>query len=132
MAKRKGRLTERQQRERAAEAVADLLQQQLDEVEAEQEGKRVPGMVVRGSKTGWTEKDLLETYGGQELTPDVTIPVTISGVRFQLIQGVSMYVPKEVIRVFEESKRRTRDAGKGLVPDGYIIEAEAGALAPQL
>jgi len=116
--------------QKATEAVADLLDAEVQKLEEEEEGDRVPGKVVHGAKTAWTEQDLLKEYGGQEFVPDVTIPVTISGVRFQLLQGVSMYVPKEVIRVFEETKQRTRDAGKRLIPDGYAIEPEAGGLSP--
>ncbi len=92
---------------------------------------RVPGSKVAGTKVGYTHQDLCRVYGIAEFTPEETKSVTLQGISYQLISGVSMAVPKEVIRIYERSRRITREAANNMPRDqGFetITQLGAGAL----
>ena len=96
--------------------------------------ERIPGQVVRGTKTTWTKADMDRIYGICEFTPEETVPITINGIRYQCIAGYTMLCPTIVKQVYENRKRVLRESGKVLPHDlGYetIVELGAGALPPE-
>ena len=116
-------------KEKARELVQKLVDEVTDEVEAE--GERVPGKIVRGAKTAWTDADLVKAHGLATFTPEETIPVTINGVRYQLLADWEMTVPKIVKQIYDEHRRKARQVGAGLVALGIKKEGEGG-LPPNL
>ncbi len=116
-------------KEKARELVQKLVDEVTDEVESE--GERVPGKVVRGNKTSWTDADLVKVHGLATFTPEETIPVTINGVRYQLFDGYEMTVPKIVKQIYDEHRKRQRNIGAGLAALGIKKEGEGG-LPPNL
>ena len=93
---------------------------------------RKPGQIIQGRKTIYTRRDLDNIYGLCEFTPDETIKVTVQGVPFQLIVGVSMIAPTIVKDIYEQHKKELRNAGKGFSESGYesIVALGAGSLEP--
>lgn len=95
----------------------------------EEKGERIPGKIVNGRKTIWTQKDIEARFPICEFTPDETIPVIYNGIRYQLIADVSMVAPTIIRDIYLEHRRKMRQIGKGLV--GVTVYPGAGALTPQ-
>ena len=101
--------------------------------EPETPKERIPGQVVRGQKTTWTRHDMDRIYGVCEFTPEETLPITINGIRYQCIAGVTMLCPTIIQQNYNRRKAILRDGAKELPKElGYetIIHLGAGALPP--
>lgn len=116
-------------KELVRKAVEEVVEQVTREVEAE--GERVPGKIVRGAKTAWTDADLVKAHGLTTFTPEETIPVTINGVGYQLIADYEITVPRIVKQIYDEHRKRARSIGAGLAALGITKEGEGG-LPPNL
>ena len=109
----------------------------FEEVLAEEQvpAGRKPGQEIHGTKTPWTDADLVRIHGICEFTPEETTPVTVNGVRYQLVSGVSMVVPKIVRDVYTQSRRERAAAGKSLPKEsGFttVVDLGVGALGPEI
>ncbi len=107
-------------------AMAELAEQTM--VEAESTEPLKPGAhLPRGiGKVPWTMKDLEKAYGVVEWTPQMTCPITVSGIQLYAFSGVSWLTPTCFKDVHDESLKRMRNVGKSLVGRGV----ERGALGP--
>ena len=116
------------------EVAAEILMDAALKVSAEIKStplERQPGRVVHGLKTPWTHQDLVKAYGVMTFTPDDTMPITISGVIYQLIAGREMHVPKKVYDRYREVKQQQRDSINSFPKDrGFdtFVLPGAGAL----
>lgn len=122
------RKTKAQLQEKAQAAVAELVEKVVEEQESNQD--RVPGKVIRGVKTPWTVKDMDKVYGVITFTPEETIPVTVSGIKFQLFDGVEITCPAIVKATYDDYRRKTRRIGHDLASRG-IVKIGGGALSPE-
>ncbi len=109
-------------------AVAELAEKVAEEQDANQD--RIPGKVIRGVKTPWTVKDMDKAYGIVTFTPDETIPITVSGIKFQLFDGMEITCPGIVKVVYDDYRRRTKRIGSDLAGRG-IQHMGGGPLPPE-
>lgn len=123
------RKTKAQILEKAQEAVSELIEKVAEEEESKQD--RIPGKVVRGVKTPWTVKDMDRTYGITTFTPEETIPITISGIKFQLFDGIEITCPAIVKIEYDNYRRKMRRIGRDLVGKG-IQQMGGGPLPPEV
>lgn len=92
------------------------------------EAEPQPGTIKNKYKVPWTRKQLDEAYGLCYFTPEETMPVTVSGIRFQLIAGVEMQCPTIVRDTYKDYRRRTMRAGQTLPSvSGYETTVGLGA-----
>lgn len=112
-----------------AEAVA------LAEKKAEDAPRvRTPGATVEGSKIPFTEKDLIDIHGLYTFIPDDTRPITIQGVRVQLLKGYEITTAKCFYNYYQQCKREEDAAAYSLPKDtGFetLINVGGGALEPE-
>ena len=122
------RRTRKQILEKAQAAVSELVEKVAEEEESNQD--RIPGKVIRGVKTPWTVKEMDKAYGITTFTPEETIPMTISGIKFQLFEGIEMTCPTIVKVEYDNYRRRIRRIGRDLVGRG-IQHMGGGPLPPE-
>ncbi len=122
------RKTKRQLQETAQAAVSELVEKVAEEQESNQD--RIPGKVVRGVKTPWTVREMDKTYGITTFTPEETIPMTISGIKFQLFEGMEITCPTIVKVEYDNYRRRMRRIGRDLIGRG-IQQMGGGPLPPE-
>ncbi len=122
------RKTKRQLQEAAQVAVSELVEKVAEEQESNQD--RVPGKVIRGVKTPWTVKEMDKAYGIITFTPEETIPITVSGIKFQLFADREITCPSIVKWTYDDYRKRTRGIGRDLAGRG-IVKMGGGALSPE-
>jgi len=111
--------------EEKAELLSELTKETQEEVKQVQEG-RVPGRVVGGQKTTWTYKDLERHFRITSFVPEETIPITINGVRVQLLEGIEITCPECYHQVYQQHRAGMRQ--RPSLPDlGFINEVLIGA-----
>ena len=120
------------------DAVREVIEEiVVEEEEVAAEGLR-PGMIVdRGKpsarKVPWTEKAMRETYLEVTFTPEETVPVTVNGVRFQLISDRPATVPSVVRDIYDEHRKARRSQSKVIMTSSGPVNVlpGAGALEPE-
>ena len=122
--------TKRQIAEKAREAVAGLLEEEAQKLEEPRQYKPGEYNPHTKGKTPWTMKNLEEAYGIVEFTPDETIPVTVSGIKLMLLDGVTMTAPKCFQDIWLKSReaRKGRNTAKTLLRLGIFKEDYPGQL----
>ena len=115
------------------QAVAEEIAE-LAEGRTEQEANLKAGTIIGDRKIPYTRKDLDEIYGTTEFIPDETIPITLQGIRFQMVAGRETCVPKEVKAIWDRRKRMLANPSTTLGDRGYatVVEHGAGALPPEV
>lgn len=119
--------TKRQIQEAAKEAVNQLVETTILEQE-EESAERIPGRVIKGTKTPWTRKDVDNAFPLCTFTPDETLPVTYNGVRYQLISGLEMLAPSIIRDIYLDSRKRRMEAAKNMRMLGVTVDPGVGAL----
>ena len=112
------------------EEVKEALGEVREELEAAQPQARdrVPGAIIAGYKTIYTRTDLDRVYGITTFTPQKTIPVTLQGQLYQLLEGIEITCPKGVQVIYERHLERERQAGRKIADmSGFITEISLGA-----
>jgi len=130
---------------RAAQDLRKLEPEEKAEVIAELSGKAAeavknkpevlsPGMIGPGGlKVAYSRKDLDRIYGICGFVPEETLPVTVHGVRYQLITGVPMMCPTIIRDTYLRHREILRTAAAGKFDTGFEtqIDLGAGALPPE-
>ena len=119
--------------EERAELLSDLQADAEKQVEEHKGKGRVPGEIIGSNKTSYTKEDLDKIYGICVFTPEETLPVTLQGVRYQLIEGVEMMCPSEIKVIYDRHRRSLRSGNNALPSSGFdsVTELGAGALSPE-
>lgn len=122
--------TKEQKVKEAEEALRVLSQDVEDELPLDHRFKPGEYNPRTRAKTPWTYKDLEQAYGIHEFTPDETIGVTVSGIRVQLLDNVTMTAPKCFYDIWMRSRnaRRGRDTERTLRALGIDRESYGGEL----
>lgn len=96
-----------------------------------------PGTVVDSGKPSarkipWTLKDM-EKYPKRVFTPEETVPVTVHGLKYQLIADQEITVPSIVYDIYMEHRKSMRDQRNIIyTPMGPVSKSPgAGALEPE-
>ena len=113
--------------------IVDEISFEADErIQNESGGERVPGKVVNGQKTIYTENDLIKMFPIVTFTPEETVPLIFNGVRYQAMNGVEMHVPQCIKEIYDRHKRELRKRPE-LPEEGYVNEVAlgVGALEPE-
>lgn len=123
----------RQRREKliakAQEALSPVIERAIEEELKNQE--RIPGRVVNGQKTPFTDADLVAIHGITTFIPEETVMVSCNGVRYQLFADREMTVPKNIYNQYTEYRRRKRQSVRNLAALG-IESLGAGGLSPDI
>ena len=114
-------------REEAKEKVVELIDSVVKEQE-EIQATRIPGRVVRGTKTPWTRGDVDRAFPPVTFTPEETIPVTYNGVRYLLIADVECCVPSCIKDIYDNHRKAVR---RGTHIPGVTVWGGAGPLPPE-
>jgi len=89
---------------------------------------RLPGTVIGDTKVIYTEADLNRMFPKVTFTPEVTMPISYQGVRYQLISNWEMTVPEPIKKIYDKHRQPNRQRDGQLHSEGIIVEKGAGKL----
>mgnify|MGYP001593747925 CR=1 FL=1 len=99
-------------RKRVQEALDPIIEQAVRE--ETENSERMPGRVVHGIKTAFTDADLVRIHGVVTFIPEETVPVSCNGVQYQLFADREMTVPKNIYNQYIEYRKRKRQPFRSL------------------
>ena len=119
-------------KERVREAVEQIVEEATKKVLDDEEGD-YPGKIRGMNKTAWTDADLVRVHGLVTFTPEETIPITINGIRYQLIGDIEITVPRIVKIEYDSYRRKMRRPYRPIMTAiGEIKKEGEGGLPPNL
>ncbi len=115
-----------------AQEIIEELKADIDPRAESFEGRK-PGVIVGGTKVGYTYPGLCEQFPIVTFTPEETIKLTFQGITVQAIAGMEMHVPQCFKELYDNHRKALRNVGGALPNLGFynLVELGIGALPPE-
>jgi hypothetical protein len=119
-------MTPRQAKEAITEIAQEIADEDMKPELTSAAAKVPPGTVIGDTKVIYTFKDLEAMFPIVTFTPEVTIPLSFNGVRFQALEGRECHVPKCFKDIYDKVRKPRTEMRQELAGMGIRVEPGAG------